>query len=377
MKFVLSGVETRNKGAELMLYAILQEIERKYPTADIFIPEINVRQGKYYLKTTLNINLIPADSSFKMHCRGLLKRFNMSWPSCLYPTKIKGADYFFDGSGLLFSDKMLKREYDIMFWNNLKKYKAQQTKIVFLPQAFGPVAKKLTQDGIKLISKYADLIMPREEVSYNYVKQVGIDMANVKKFSDFTSLVEGIFPDKYEHLRNGVCIVPNKQMIRQGIMTFEDYIQMMTSMVDIIEEKGFKPYLLNHEGKEDAELMLKIKEHMKREIETVTDLNALEVKGLIGSSYLCITSRFHGVANAMNACVPCLATSWSHKYAELFKDYGQSDCVLDLKDPDKRNKKIVEFLETERNQEIRKNIAVYVPKIKSQTQMMWDTIWNL
>lgn len=35
MKVVLSGVETNNKGAELMLYAILQEIERRSPGSTI------------------------------------------------------------------------------------------------------------------------------------------------------------------------------------------------------------------------------------------------------------------------------------------------------------------------------------------------------
>ena len=30
MNFILSGIETKNKGAELMLYAILQEIEKKF-----------------------------------------------------------------------------------------------------------------------------------------------------------------------------------------------------------------------------------------------------------------------------------------------------------------------------------------------------------
>lgn len=37
MRIVLSGVETHNKGAELMLYAILQEIERRFPDAEVFI----------------------------------------------------------------------------------------------------------------------------------------------------------------------------------------------------------------------------------------------------------------------------------------------------------------------------------------------------
>ena len=42
------------------------------------------------------------------------------------------------------------------------------------------------------IAKYTDILMPRETVSYNYVKDSGlIDMKKVKKYTDFTSLVSG------------------------------------------------------------------------------------------------------------------------------------------------------------------------------------------
>ena len=45
MRIVLNGVETNNKGAELMLYAILQEIERKFPDAEVFMPYLALRRG--------------------------------------------------------------------------------------------------------------------------------------------------------------------------------------------------------------------------------------------------------------------------------------------------------------------------------------------
>ena len=60
MKIVLSGVQTINKGAELMLYAILQEIERKWPDAEVFIPPMRIRQGLDYVQTSLDLKYTSA-----------------------------------------------------------------------------------------------------------------------------------------------------------------------------------------------------------------------------------------------------------------------------------------------------------------------------
>ncbi|MBQ4476970.1 MAG: hypothetical protein II945_00005, partial [Bacteroidales bacterium] len=81
MKILLSGVETNNKGAELMLYAILQEIERKYPDAEVFIPKDRVSQDLDYVKTPLNFkfcNYRLIDRGFSIfHVNGILRRLKL------------------------------------------------------------------------------------------------------------------------------------------------------------------------------------------------------------------------------------------------------------------------------------------------------------
>lgn len=377
MKIVLSGVETKNKGAELMLYAILQEVEKKYPDAEILLPKDRMFHQKKYINTNLKFTLTPRSIWSKLHVDGIYFRLNIDYPTCFYPRIVKQADYFIDGSGLYFSDKMIHNKFELIFWKNLKKYKAQGTKVILLPQAFGPVDNALTKEAVNIISKYADLIIAREDISLNYLKEADTNMAIVRKYSDFTNLVDGIFPSKYEALRNGVCIIPNKQMIRTGIISHDAYIHIFSLMINEVCKTGYKPYLLNHEGKEDEELMLDIKSKLNVDIPLVTGLNALEVKGLIASSYMCITSRFHGVASALNSCVPCLATSWSHKYEELFKDYNQYDCVLNLKDDESIKQKISDYLNPQINNEVRSQLSMIVPEIKEQTRNMWNEIWSL
>ena len=102
MKIVLYGVETNNKGAELMLYAILQEIERKFPEAVVYIPYSRCRQGLDYVKTNLDFRYTPFSKVlYKNHIPSILRHLHL--PLTVYHRSniAKGADYFIDGSALL------------------------------------------------------------------------------------------------------------------------------------------------------------------------------------------------------------------------------------------------------------------------------------
>ncbi len=376
-KIVLSGIGFVNKGAELMLYAILQEIENKFPNSVVYLSEA-IPQGydfstKLSFKTQYPIWL----KTFKI--QGIMERLKLPFYDNFIANKIvKDAKYFIDASGFLFSDQFnLKRENYQYWFKQLAKYKEQGTKIIFLPQAFGPIENKYTKDIIDVICEKADLIFAREKVSLDYLKQIKQTKDNVLMYPDFTSLIDGIIPSKYSYLSNGICIIPNAKMVSQGIVTIEEYINILTQIINQTTSTKHKTYLLNHEGIGDEDIIAKCKQYLGKDIEIVTGLNALEVKGMISSSYLCVSSRFHGVASALNSGVPCLATSWSHKYEELFKLYQQTDCILNTKDLNSIKNKITEYIDERNNLFIRQAITKILPTIKTQSKEMWDLIWSI
>lgn len=381
MRIVLNGVETNNKGAELMLYAIMQEIERRFPDATVILPSFNIQHGYSYIETKLNFRDLPGAFLYnplgKLHVPGILRRLGLPYEGFTDFRKIKNVDYFIDGSGFAFSDKWNPGKLTYDLWKHrLENYKKQGTKIIFLPQAFGPIEKPWTKQLIGLLSDKATVLMPREEISEKYLLNAGVDKNKVKRYTDFTSLVEGEIPERLRYLKDKVCIIPNLRMVDKGTISMDKYLDLIQKMIDNIHEEGYGVFLLNHEGQGDEDLCYKIQQKVGN-VEVVTGLNALEVKGVISLSYLCITSRFHGLASALNSGVPCLATSWSHKYEELYKDYKVSDCIINLLDPTDAEKKIKWLLNPEVNAEMRKKLKEMKPKIQQQTREMWEEIWKL
>ena len=379
MNIVLSGVETTNKGAELMLYAILQEIERRFPHATVFLSKDRICQGTEYIQTKLDFRELPyAKLENTLHLNALIWRFHLPYRLMPHMMAINKIDYFIDGSGFKYSDQFnFTRSAVTSLGMQLLAYRKKKAKIVFLPQAFGPFEKKETKNAISVLNTYASVLMPRETVSYRYIEQSGVvDMDKVRIFPDFTSLVKGEFPERYSHLKNSVCIIPNQQMFSKGVTSKNKYLELLSRIIEHVKKAGHNIFLLNHEGIRDEKLCMELKAKLSHPIEVITGLNALEVKGLIASSYLVISSRFHGVASALNSCVPSLATSWSHKYEELFKDYNLDGCILSLDDTERTLKTVDDFLQEAKNKEIRDALSLQIPRIEEATREMWNVVWN-
>lgn len=381
MRYVLSGVETNNKGAELMLYAILQEIEKRDQDAVVYLA--NIPQGLSYIKTPLHLKQKTVWKVRRfitnMHLWRLVKLFHVE--KILKDVYSVGKiDYFFDASGFNVSDKWNISDDEVIEWEKLlTNSKRDGAKIIFLPQGFGPIEQENTKNLMILYDKYGDLIIAREQVSYDYIKSSGlVQMEKVKIYPDFTSMVKGVVPEQYIDLKGAVCVIPNVRMIdKGGADSKSSYMNFMVKVIKTVLEKGERVFLLNHEGLSDEKLAYEISGRFDNKIKVVSRLNGLEVKGLISIAKLVITSRFHGVASSLNSCVPCLCTSWSHKYSELYKDYHLESGVLPI-DDDKKSIEIIEsYLEPIRNQKVRDQLSQEVPFLKDSTRRMWDFIWTI
>ena len=136
MKIVLWGVETNNKGAELMLYAILQEIERRHPSATVYIPYIRCKQGLDYVKTNLDFRYTPFSKFlFKVHATKILKILHLPTGWMSLTNIVRDADWFIDGSGFAFSDQFDIQEERVRMWQTmLNGLRKKDCKVIFLPK---------------------------------------------------------------------------------------------------------------------------------------------------------------------------------------------------------------------------------------------------
>ena len=382
LRILVNGTNTVNKGAELMFYAILRNIEKTNPEAEIIYNDLAYKgDNKEISYFDSNLKIVkppfrtqPIIKFFKrFHVYGILSRLKIDLDNLI--TAYSNPDLFLDASGYFVSDKWnftKKRVQNYEFF--LKRLKANGTKIVFLPQAFGPLDKDNTKLLMNTIKKYADIIFARDQTSYNYITSMGIKSDKLKLYPDFTVIVDGKPNPKYQNLKDYVCIIPNERMIDKGGASENDYMNLLYSLILQCKAAKKNVYILNHEGKQDEILCRKLA--TKYNIPVVTGLNALEVKGFISKAYIVISSRFHGAVSSLNSCVPCLSTSWSHKYEELYKGYGQDNAILNPKDIEGCIHKLNYLLDSENNQQIRKVLKNQKEKHIQLTNEMWNLVWE-
>jgi colanic acid/amylovoran biosynthesis protein len=292
-----------------------------------------------------------------------------------YP--MKDINLLFDASGFVFSDQHYKSDVTFTSLNNYyKTMKEQGTKIFFLPQAFGPFKTENGKKQAELLKKYADCVMAREEMSYTHLINAGIDKKKILLYPDFTALVEGIFPAKFEYLKNGIAIIPNLRMIDKGAISKNDYIDMLIKTIVLCETAKKTVFFLNHEGRYDFKLCKDINNKLNKKLPIVSGLTALEIKGLISRCYFVFSSRFHGLVSTLSSGVPCLATSWSHKYEMLFKDYDMEECSFKLNDKDSFYQKLAQFLDVDFNNAMRDKLNIRAESIKDKIREMWEQVWE-
>lgn len=378
----LDGGASTNKGAQLMMVAVIQELKQRFPDAKLIVNNNNPDETFIRSLYGNNFKLLRTKSFYnvvnKLHIVRLTSTLSRKL-SCFFTEKhaVKGANVILNIGGFQFGDQWKHNDTGIANWKDyLYKHHQYGAKYVFLPQAFGPFEKKGSKKMLKVLNEKADMLIARDDVSYNYLMAENVDKDKVMLYPDFTASVKGVETKYSKEHKGKVCIIPNSKIIQTGIMDIDTYLSSIVKVINHIYEKGFEVVLLNHEGIGDYNLCKTIASQTEKTVATVTGLNAIETKGVIAASYLVISSRFHGVANSLSSCVPCLATSWSHKYQKLLEEYAQNVNLLDLTDESKAFEKIDFLLDAEKNAIVRKVLSEKNAEVISKNREMWDSVWR-
>ncbi len=324
----LRGVEFVNKGAELMLQAIIEKLSDSLDDVQ-FVMEANSRvpleklkENNILRKANLmkkGVNLTPVFDAIPSR---VLKRKGLA--------KQRKIDVILDASGFAYGDKWGAKKAGQRTSNHIKDWKKDGKKVILLPQAFGPFSDPELKRKMESILQEADLVFARDAVSKNYLEELG-EFDSVDEAPDFTNLVNGVAPEK--DYSDKVAIIPNQKMTESGGPDAESkYIIYLKTTIELLQQRGESPFFLIHESAQDAKIAEMVNGRLAKPIDVIMELDPLKVKGLIGSSKAAITSRFHGLVSALSQAIPCLSTGWSHKYQELLNDYGYSEALCEVDD---------------------------------------------
>ena len=376
MYIEIKGVQFVNKGAELMLLAVIQRVKQYWPDANIVLEDTPLSPYKSrallgaYQKLSLRKNIIDLNSlSYflprKVH--NYLKKWGIVTESQI--------SIVFDASGFAYGDQWSALNISRL-GGELKRYKKHNSKYIFLPQAFGPFSRSNDKQTLRLSLPDATLICAREQRSYNNLRDIIGDAKNLVQFSDFTNAVEGIIPDYWINGQQRVCFIPNSNMIsakNKNESWKRNYINIMTLLMQHAQSLGFEVILLNHEGEGDRDICHNLNQYFNDELEIIEESDPLKIKGIIGDSKAVVCSRFHGCVSALSQGVVTLGTSWSHKYDQLYSEYGVPDLLIN---PDDNEEVLVKLMSSlfDENENFTSIIADNAIKYKAITEMMWAKV---
>lgn len=330
----IQGVQFRNQGAHLMLLAIRERLARVLPDARIVLaPSPN---ATYEDRAPLGaLQLLP------LAWRGL----DGNAASGALPAPLRRIGYRYgivteceidavlDASGFAYGDPWPER---LMHYTagTVRRLARRSRPYVFLPQAFGPFRRpgRARQEFAAALDRAA-LVCPRDAESRQHLLELAPGLGDRLSVSpDFTLGVAG---DPAAAQRRGVgrrtvLLVPNAHMESErnpSAAGRTQYAAMLLALARAARTRGLEVRVLNHGGADDRPLCARLAQSLG-DSPIIEEPDPLATKGIIGAAAAVVSSRFHGCVNAMSQAVPCLGTSWSHKYAALFADFGASEWLV-------------------------------------------------
>jgi colanic acid/amylovoran biosynthesis protein len=373
----IKGVQFVNKGAELMLRAVVDRLRAMVPGVEIALtPGPNAPYQRIAALGAWQLLRLPgapfdADAlSYRLpqRVRRVLRRYGTVTEA--------DVDAVVDASGYAYGDAWGDAPLESAA-REIERLAGHGKPYVFLPQAFGPFAgTAATRHFGQALSKAA-LLCARDVQSREYLAGVaGESAVAVETYPDFTLAVPG---DPRAAATWGVdqrmaLIIPNAEM--QGsrnpdVAARSGYAPLLQALARKLQELGYQPRVLNHEGAADAALCEALRAATSGAPVIEAD-DPVALKGVIGAAGLVVSSRFHGCANALSQAVPCLATAWSHKYGQLFADFGVSEYVLESSD-EAAGIALLEALVTNRDA-VRQTLEARRPALAARTEEMWARV---
>lgn len=364
----VTGTNTQNKGAELMLVAIRKHFADR-PNVQL---AVNQFFGSYPERAQYGLwQKVKVDEwgrsriAVELMPREFRRGFGL--------VRDDDVDVLLDASGFAFGDQH-PPERTIDFADRVEAAKEAGKDVILLPQALGPFETPSIRNAFARIVDAADLVFARDDVSMQHAQRAAGTPDHLQQAPDFTNLVQpelSVQSDASER----ACIVPNRRMVEHAATeeAAAAYVPFMSTCIETVSDAGLEPVILLHE-EEDGELAREIREHTACDIPIRQKTDPVALKRFLGESHLVVASRFHALVGALSQGVLAIGTSWSHKYEQLFRDYDCPDMLLSVVADESDVRDCVRSTTGARRGNLRKRLDERRARLKEETEKMWDRV---
>ncbi|MCL2622239.1 MAG: polysaccharide pyruvyl transferase family protein, partial [Planctomycetaceae bacterium] len=234
-------------------------------------------------------------------------------------------------------------------------------------------------DYARSIFSLCALIFSRDQQSLSFAQPLVDQSDKLHLAPDFTILVKGVIPDDFpRELHNAVGILPNIRMLKKGDdISRSHYVSILCRSMDYLRQNDIPFFALCHQP--DDQLVINMaNEASGIDCTVIHDDDAVKIKGILGTCRFLFGSRYHGLINGLTQGVPCIATTWSHKYHSLFHEYDCSEYLIaDLSDFSIIKRCFDQLSDQVVYQEVQQKIEKHNMVVREATKKMWKKVDQL
>lgn len=261
------------------------------------------------------------------------------------------------------------------------RYRARGVPVILMPKTWGPF-DQIGPEPVDALIDNVDLAFARDHDSLAKL-QACVSATNQAKLHFAPDYTHEVFPDVANdpdsaRASNLYYVIPSYRVIDSGTMSLERYLDLLATARRHIEGLGGMPLLLIHETSSDTRFMEVAGRLGFAPDEVVQNDDPVATKRIISRAHAVVTSRLHGLYNALNSGVPAVTVPWSFKYKEALGHYGCEELLVDMEKPSQSLIEKIDMVADPRERErLSSAITERAGGLRAETARMWHLVHDV
>ena len=397
---IVGGALSANKGAAAMVETVIEKLPSvlgpcefslltTYPEADTSKVPVSSPVHVVGLQP-LRLALVEFPVAILARCARLV-RLPLGWVRTRGCRAMLDSDVVVDVAGISFADG---RGVPIVMYNSIMTGVPLLLGVptVKAAQALGPFESPVNKVMSRLVLPRVTAICARGARTREHLNSLGLrnvtDVADLAFSLDEATTLSPSVSRGLDVVGQGFIVVMPSAVVR-GIYESQGghYVDAIAALVRSLRsatDRGVviapHSYRVGHgEGRmNDGPVCREVGAALADDAGVVVideDLSAGELRKLIGSGSVLVTSRFHAMISGLCTATPTVVVGWSHKYREVLDDFGLVDFGMDsqvLNTPDVVVSKVVDALANEKKYS--DQIRSILPSVRQRSALNFEVI---